>query len=58
MGKFYNVAANAGVGKGRVAMGWVWEVSLNLLIEQTNFVLYNVKIRLHIPKLARGMDTV
>ena len=37
MGKFYNVAANAGVGKGRVAMGWVWEVSLNLLIEQTNF---------------------
>ena len=38
MGKFYNVAANAGVGKGRVAMGWVWEVSLNLLIEQTNFV--------------------
>ena len=34
------------------------EVSLNLLIEQTSFVFYDVKIRLHIPKIARGMDTV
>ena len=34
MGKYYNVAANAGG-----AMGWEREVSLNLLIEQTNFFL-------------------
>ena len=49
------MAANAWGGGG--AMGWKKEVSLNLLIEQTNF-FSNVKIRLHIPKIARVMDTV
>ena len=57
MGNYYNVAAKAGRGGGG-AMGWEREVSLNLLIEQTNFVFHNVKIRLHIPKIAKGMDTV
>ena len=57
MGKYYNMAVNTGGGWGGL-WGGKGKLVLNLLIEQTNFVFYNVKTQLHIPKIARGMDTV
>ena len=47
-----------GRGGGGGAIGWKREVGLNLLIEQTNFAFHNVKIQLHTPKIARGMDSL
>ena len=56
MGKYYNLAAYAG-GEGGL-LGWKGKLDLTYSLTRLNFVFYNVKIRLHIPKIARGMDTV